>query len=292
MAAPGFEYMIWNSNLATACHAEYPKMHVVRVEGIYKDYLLGDQVVQALSNITLQIEQGVFLAISGPSGSGKTTLLNIIGCIDQPTKGRVFINDQDVTGWSNDKMADLRAHTIGFIFQTFNLLPVLSAAENVEYPLLYRKDVSREERQRRVKYFLDMVGLGGKGDHRPNQLSGGQRQRVAIARALAVQPAIVLADEPTANLDRATGSEILELMQNINKHLGTTFIFSTHDQRVIDLSNRLVRIEDGVMRELGVRRGNAWAMVPVASARKVSTPEIKDSPRASFGATESPGKET
>lgn len=267
-------------------------MHVVRVEGIYKDYLLGDQVVQALSNITLQIEQGVFLAISGPSGSGKTTLLNIIGCIDQPTKGRVFINDQDVTGWSNDKMADLRAHTIGFIFQTFNLLPVLSAAENVEYPLLYRKDVSREERQRRVKYFLDMVGLGGKGDHRPNQLSGGQRQRVAIARALAVQPAIVLADEPTANLDRATGSEILELMRNINKHLGTTFIFSTHDQRVIDLSNRLVRIEDGVMRELGVRRGSAWTMVPVASSRKESTPGVTDSLRASFGATGSPGQTT
>lgn len=236
-------------------------MHVVRVEQVFKDYLLGDQIIQALSNITLHIEQGVFLAISGPSGSGKTTLLNMIGCIDMPTEGRIFINDQDVTDWSGDRLSDLRARTIGFIFQTFNLLPVLSAAENVEYPLLYRTDVSKEERRRRVRHFLGMVGLSKYGDHRPNQLSGGQRQRVAIARALAIQPAIVLADEPTANLDRATGTEILHLMRNINRQLKTTFIFSTHDQRVIDMADRLVRIEDGILQELGIRRGDTWSTV-------------------------------
>ena len=236
-------------------------MHVVRIERVFKDYLLGDQIVQALSDITLHIEGGVFLAISGPSGSGKTTLLNLIGCIDRPTEGWIFINDQDVTGWSSDKLADLRARSIGFIFQTFNLLPVLTAAENVEYPLLYRADVSKTERQRRVKYFLDMVGLSKYGGHRPNQLSGGQRQRVAIARALVIQPAIVLADEPTANLDRTTGTEILQLMRSINQQLKTTFIFSTHDQRVIDMADRLVRIEDGVLQELGVRRGDHWGTV-------------------------------
>ncbi|MDI6745909.1 MAG: ABC transporter ATP-binding protein [Rhodocyclaceae bacterium] len=236
-------------------------MYVVQVENVFKDYLLGDQIVQALSNITLQIQRGVFLAISGPSGSGKTTLLNLIGCIDMPTEGRIFIEGQDVTDWSSDQLADLRARTIGFIFQTFNLLPVLSAAENVEYPLLYRRDVSKAERLRRVAYFLDMVGLARYAGQRPNQLSGGQRQRVAIARALAIHPTIVLADEPTANLDRNTGTEILELMRDINHKLGTTFIFSTHDQRVVDMADRLVRIEDGSLRELGIRRGSGWGTV-------------------------------
>lgn len=236
---------------------------VVRVERVFKEYLLGDQIVQALSDITLQIERGVFLAISGPSGSGKTTLLNLIGCIDRPTEGRIFIDDEDVTRLSSDALADLRAHKTGFIFQTFNLLPVLTAAENVEYPLLYRRDVSKQERRERVAHFLDMVGLSKYADHRPNQLSGGQRQRVAIARALAVEPAIVLADEPTANLDRATGTEILKLMRHINLKLGTTFIFSTHDSRVIEMADRLVRIEDGELRELGVRRGESWQIVRV-----------------------------
>lgn len=236
-------------------------MSVVRVENVFKDYLLGNQIVQALANITLDIEPGVFLAISGPSGSGKTTLLNLIGCIDMPTEGKIFINDKDVTGLSRDQLADLRSRTTGFIFQTFNLLPVLSAAENVEYPLLYRKDISKQERQQRVKYFLNMVGLSKYSANRPNQMSGGQRQRVAIARALAVQPAIILADEPTANLDKATGTDILHLMKKINETLKTTFIFSTHDQRVVDMADRLVRIEDGSILELGVRRNGQWAMV-------------------------------
>lgn len=228
-------------------------MSVVRIEHVYKDYQLGEQTVHALNDITWSIDAGVFLAISGPSGSGKTTLLNLIGCIDRPTQGRIFINEEDVSAKTPNQLADLRARSIGFIFQTFNLLPVLSAAENVEYPLLRRADVSPSERQRRVAYFLDIVGLGQFANHRPNQLSGGQRQRVAIARALAIQPSIVLADEPTANLDKATGREILTLMKDINRHLKTTFIFSTHDQKVIDRADRLVQMEDGRITAFGVR---------------------------------------
>jgi putative ABC transport system ATP-binding protein len=222
-----------------------PRMNVVRIENVYKDYQLGEQKVRALSNVSLTIESGVFLAIAGPSGSGKSTLLNLIGCIDTPSSGQLFINDQDVSGKTPDELADLRARTIGFIFQTFNLLPVLSAAENVEYPLLNRSDLTKAERRRRTDSFLELVGLGKYKSHRPNQLSGGQRQRVAIARALAISPAIVLADEPTANLDHATGSDVLELMRKINRELGTTFIFSTHDQRVMSMADRLVHIEDG-----------------------------------------------
>jgi len=235
-------------------------MSVVRIEHVYKDYLLGDQKVQALKDITLSFDPGVFLAISGPSGSGKTTLLNLIGCIDTPTSGKVYINDQDVSGRTPDELADLRGRTIGFIFQTFNLLPVLSAAENVEYPLLQRKDVSKEERQKRVAYFLDIVGLSKFADHRPNQLSGGQRQRVAIARALVILPSIVLADEPTANLDRKTGEEILLLMKQINRAFNTTFIFSTHDKRVIAKADRLVRVNDGEIYALGVWADDKWSL--------------------------------
>lgn len=235
-------------------------MSVVRLEHVYKDYLLGDQKVQALKDITLSFDPGVFLAIAGPSGSGKTTLLNLIGCIDTATSGKVFINDQDVSGRTSDQLADLRSRTIGFIFQTFNLLPVLSAAENVEYPLLQRRDVSESERKKRVDYFLDIVGLSKFSGHRPNQLSGGQRQRVAIARALAILPSIVLADEPTANLDHKTGEEILLLMKQINRAFNTTFIFSTHDKRVIAKADRLIRVEDGEVSALGVRTESKWSL--------------------------------
>jgi len=236
-------------------------MSVVRVEHVNKYYLLGEQKVQALKDITLAIEPGVFLAIAGPSGSGKTTLLNLIGCIDTPSSGKIFINDHDVSGQSPDQLADLRASSIGFIFQTFNLLPVLTAAENVEYPLLQRKVLSKAERRERVNYFLDMVGLSKFADHRPNQLSGGQRQRVAIARALVIKPAIVLADEPTANLDLATGKDILQLMKQINRRLNTTFIFSTHDRHVMAMADRLIRVEDGSITMLGTRTQNQWSMV-------------------------------
>ncbi|MBF1165250.1 ABC transporter ATP-binding protein [Dechloromonas agitata] len=243
-------------------------MSVVRIEHVYKDYQLGEQTVQALHDITWSIDAGVFLAISGPSGSGKTTLLNLIGCIDKPTRGRIFINEQDVSEKTPNELADIRARSIGFIFQTFNLLPVLSAAENVEYPLLRRPDISAQERKNRVAYFLDIVGLGKFANHRPNQLSGGQRQRVAIARALAIKPSIILADEPTANLDKATGREILRLMKQINRHLKTTFIFSTHDQKVIDHADRLVQVEDGYITAFGVRSqgDKTWNIARVRNA--------------------------
>jgi putative ABC transport system ATP-binding protein len=259
-------------------------MSVVRVENVYKDYVLGEQKVPALKNITLAIEPGVFLAIAGPSGSGKTTLLNLIGCIDTPTSGKIYINDRDVSGKTPDQLADLRARTIGFIFQTFNLLPVLTAAENVEYPLLQRPDLDKAGRKRRVDHFLDIVGLKPYAHHRPNQLSGGQRQRVAIARALAIQPSIVLADEPTANLDRATGKEILKLMKSINRKLGTTFIFSTHDRRVMAMADRLVRVADGAVSMLAVRTEGKWKSVrerkpvPPSDAALVASLDIQAAP--------------
>ncbi|HUW29111.1 MAG TPA: ABC transporter ATP-binding protein [Sulfuriferula sp.] len=236
-------------------------MSLVRVEGVTKEYLLGEQKVIALEDITLSIEEGVFLAIAGPSGSGKTTLLNIIGCIDNPTHGKVFIDDVEVTGRSPDELADLRARTTGFIFQTFNLFPVLTAEENVEYPLLQLPEVSRKERRKRVERFLKVVGLERYAKHMPNQLSGGQRQRVAIARALAINPRIVLADEPTANLDSKTGESILNLMKEINRRYGTTFIFSTHDRRVMAMADRLIRIEDGRVTMLGIKDDKKWKSV-------------------------------
>ena len=249
-------------------------MNVVQVDHVCKDYRLGEQTVRALDDVSLSIEEGVFLAIAGPSGSGKSTLLNLIGCIDTPTSGRVVIDGKDVSGQTPDQLADLRARTIGFIFQTFNLLPVLSAAENVEYPLLQMREIGRDERRSRVAKMLEIVGLSRFASHRPNQLSGGQRQRVAIARALVTRPRIVLADEPTANLDHQTGEGILALMQEINRKSGTTFIFSTHDRKVMSKANRLIRIEDGRVYQLGLRTEGGWVFVrPPGSRSKESKNE-------------------
>lgn len=231
---------------------------IAQIVNVTKEYALGEQRVCALRNVSLNVEDGVFLAIAGPSGSGKSTLLNLIGCIDSPTRGHIVINGQDVTGKNPDALASLRARTIGFIFQTFNLFPVLSAEENVEYPLLQLKEVSASERARRVQRYLYIVGLSHFARHRPNQLSGGQRQRVAIARALVMHPKIILADEPTANLDHKTGGRILRLMRQINRRTRTTFVFSTHDQQVIDMADRRVDLEDGEIVRLGVRRGAEW----------------------------------
>ena len=217
---------------------------LVRVVSVSKEYAFGKQQLQALKNVSLSVLKGEFLAIAGPSGSGKSTLLNLIGCIDSPTSGSVFIQNQKTSDRTPDQLANLRAHKIGFIFQTFNLLPVLSAFENVEYPLL-RFKLEKKKRRERVSKYLELVGVHEYAKHRPNQLSGGQRQRVAIARALITKPRIVLADEPTANLDHKTGGDILELMSCINREQGTTFIFSTHDPRVMEMAGRLVRIEDG-----------------------------------------------
>jgi len=234
---------------------------LVQVENVSKHYRLGDKQVPALEDVTLSIDEGVFMAIAGPSGSGKSTLLNLIGCIDIPTSGRILIDGRDTSGRTPDELAELRARSIGFIFQNFNLFPVLSAEENVEYPLLQFDELDREERRRRVARFLEVVQLTRFARHRPNELSGGQRQRVAIARALATHPRIVLADEPTANLDSRTGAGILELMKDVNRSSGTTFVFSTHDKKVIAKADRLVRIEDGHVRRLGVRTYDRWVIV-------------------------------
>jgi putative ABC transport system ATP-binding protein len=220
-------------------------MSAVRVEHVSKEYRLGSQTVHALQDISMVVAPGRFLAIAGPSGSGKTTLLNMIGCIDTPTRGDIFIGEEMVSRKTPDELAALRARTLGFVFQTFNLLPVLDAWENVEYPMLQRADLTKKERQERVRHYLDVVGLANRMRQRPNELSGGQRQRVAIARALAGGPSIILADEPTANLDSKTGESILALMKHINETEKTTFIFSTHDFRIMEMADRVVSVADG-----------------------------------------------
>jgi len=226
-----------------------PAETVVEIQGVSKEYVLGKQTVTALQDISLTISRGEFMALAGPSGSGKSTLLNLIGCIDTPTSGTVRIKGQNVSGKSADELADLRLNTLGFVFQTFNLLPVLSAWENVEYPLLQQHGLNKQTRQARVTHYLDVVGLERYAHHRPNELSGGQRQRVAIARALATRPSIVLADEPTANLDHKTGEGILQLMKQLNHEEGTTFIFSTHDRRVMEMADRVIELADGRITE-------------------------------------------
>jgi len=253
---------------------------VVRLEHVCKQFKLGDETVHAARDVSFDIEDKVFLAIAGPSGSGKSTLLNLIGCIDTPTSGRVIIDGTDVSDKTPNELAELRSHQISFIFQTFNLFPVLTAEENVEYPLLQRTDVSKAERQERVAFFLNTVGLSKYAKHRPNQLSGGQRQRVAIARALVTRPRIVLADEPTANLDHKTGEAILSMMRAINQAFETTFIFSTHDQRVMDMADRLVRVSDGEVTALGIRTGERWsfARVKVDSKRSEELQSLSKDP--------------
>lgn len=233
-------------------------MEIVRLEHVSKDYPLGAHRVQALTDISFTVEAGALLAIAGPSGSGKSTLLNLIGHIDVPNSGRVIVAGHDITGKSPDALADLRARTVGFVFQTFNLFPVLTAEENVEYPLLQMQEISKRERKYRVARLLQAVELEKYARHRPNQLSGGQRQRVAIARALVTRPKIVLADEPTANLDHKTGKGILTLMKALNRSLRTTFIFSTHDQKVINFADHYIGIEDGRLRFLGLRKADQW----------------------------------
>ncbi|SDT97232.1 ABC transporter ATP-binding protein [Desulfobacula phenolica] len=217
---------------------------IVKTEHVSKTFLLGKTQVQALTDISIKAFEGEFLAIAGPSGSGKTTLLNLIGCIDKPTKGIIKIDDEIVTGFSSNKLADIRLAKLAFIFQTFNLIPVLSACENVEYPLL-KTVKNKTERFDRVFYALQSVGLEKFVKHRPDELSGGQRQRVAIARALVTEPRIILADEPTANLDQKTGEDVLNIMKSINKDSNTLFIFSTHDPKVMQMASRIIRITDG-----------------------------------------------
>jgi putative ABC transport system ATP-binding protein len=218
---------------------------IVQLEDVVKEYPLGKVTVHALRGVSLSIERGEFIAIAGPSGSGKTTLLNQVGCVDTPTRGTVRIDGQSTGDLSEKDLTRLRLHKLGFIFQSFNLVPVLDLAQNVELPLLLQGGMTGKERAARVAEIIEKVGLAEQVGQRPNELSGGQRQRVAIARALVTRPAIVLADEPTANLDTVTGETILDLMRALNREQGTTFIFSTHDQRVMAHARRLVTLVDG-----------------------------------------------
>jgi putative ABC transport system ATP-binding protein len=227
-------------------------MSLIEMQNIRKDYHLGETVVHALQGIDLEIDTGEFVAIWGPSGSGKTTLLNLIGAIDEPTEGSLAIGGTDVHSLSDNRRSELRNETIGYIFQGFNLVPVLSALENVMLPLQIKGSASGEAREKAL-HRLREVGLTEFADHRPAKMSGGQQQRVAIARALVNDPALVIADEPTANLDSETARMIIAIMRDLNEKDAITFIFSTHDQRLLDRVKRLVRLEDGRIIDGGAR---------------------------------------
>jgi len=219
-------------------------MTVVKANNVVKDYGLNGQTVHALRGVNLEFEGGEFAAIAGPSGSGKSTFLHLVGCLDTLTNGNMIVGGSDTKQMSRNQLALLRRHSIGFIFQAYNLIPVLSVEENISFPLTLM-GVEKSEIKERTAKVLHEVGLEGMAKRRPKEMSGGQQQRVAIARALVKKPALILADEPTANLDSTIGREILELMVALNKSEGTTFIFSTHDQMVMDYARRLVRIRDG-----------------------------------------------
>ena len=219
-------------------------MHVIETKNISKLYKQADQDIIALNDVSISFEKGEFTAIVGPSGSGKTTFLNSIGGLDSPTSGKVLIEKKEITGLSSNQLIDFRLKNIGFVFQSYNLIPVLTAKENVEFIMLMQ-GLSKLYRHKRSIELLNSVGLEDQLNRRPNQLSGGQQQRVAVARALASKPKFVLADEPTANLDSSSTANLLDIMSKLNKTEKMTFIFSTHDQRVIDRANRIITLEDG-----------------------------------------------
>jgi len=219
-------------------------MHIIEIKNITKVYQETKVPVHALNGINLSIEAGEFTAIKGPSGSGKSTLLNMVGGLDIPTSGRVLISDTDISTYSEHQLINFRLQNIGFIFQSYNLIPVLTALENVEFIMLLQNR-PKKERHERAMHLLDAMGLADRAHNRPNELSGGQQQRVAVARALASKPRFILADEPTANLDSASTSNLLDIMANMNREEHVTFIFSTHDQRVITKARRIITLEDG-----------------------------------------------
>jgi putative ABC transport system ATP-binding protein len=218
---------------------------IVAAQDVAKVYQLGKTEVHALRHVDLVVQRGEFLSIAGPSGSGKTTLLNLVGGVDVPTSGTVWVDGEDTSRLTERALTRLRLDHIGFIFQTFNLVAVLTVFQNVEFPLLLQGRMTAAERKRRVNELLEAVGLADHARHRPSELSGGQRQRVAVARALVARPPLVLADEPTANLDSKTGGTIIDLMREMNRRDGTTFIFSTHDPKVMAHASAIVRLEDG-----------------------------------------------
>lgn len=219
-------------------------MAIIRVDSVSKIYYQGRVSFKALDQVSLDIEKGEFVALAGPSGSGKTTLLNLIGSLDVPDQGEVFFNQQNLSELNDGQKADLRLQQIGFVFQAYNLIPVLTAAENIDYILLLQK-VEKSLRAQKVSDILQEVGLAEKATNRPDELSGGQQQRVAVARAIITDPQVVLADEPTANLDSTTGRKLLEMMKQMNRSKQVTFIFATHDPMVMDFADRLVSLKDG-----------------------------------------------
>jgi len=225
----------------------------VQVKNVHKNYLLKGETIQALRGVDIEIERGEYLSVMGPSGSGKTTLFNIIGGIDHPTEGTVVIDNVDLSEMSSKELAWLRSRKIGYIFQTFNLIPVLSALDNVALPMIFT-GMPPEERIKKATELLNLVGLGDRLDHRPTQLSGGQQQRTAIARALANDPTIILADEPTGNLDLATGFSIVQLLYRLKVEKNTTVICATHDLKMIDVSDRVLFLRDGLIESSEKRR--------------------------------------
>ncbi len=225
-------------------------MTIIELSDVRKTYPLGKVQVEAVKGVSFRIEKGEFISIAGPSGSGKSTILNMIGLIDTPTSGEVQIEGKPVSGLKDKELTRLRHDTIGFIFQSFNLVPVLNVYENIEFPLLLGKQtMTKAEKKDWIDFLIKEVGLEQWRNHRSNELSGGQRQRVAIARALVCKPAIVLADEPTANLDSATGEQIIELMKKINREMQTTFVFSTHDMKIVEIADHVIRLKDGLVSE-------------------------------------------
>ncbi|GAB1481871.1 ABC transporter ATP-binding protein [Treponema sp.] len=225
-------------------------MAIITLTDVKKTYPLGKTQVQAVKGVSFEISKGDFITIAGPSGSGKSTILNLIGCIDTPSGGRVEIDGMDISRLNDKELTILRHQTLGFIFQSFNLIPVLNVFENIEFPLLLgAKPEAKSKRKEWVDYLMEEVGLGDWAKHKANELSGGQRQRVAIARALVTKPKIVLADEPTANLDSSTGEAIIELMKSMNQELGTTFVFSTHDMKIVDIADHVIKLRDGLISE-------------------------------------------
>ncbi|HKJ82668.1 MAG TPA: ABC transporter ATP-binding protein [Mariprofundaceae bacterium] len=232
---------------------ETPHAHIVRMQAVSKLYMQGKITVTALDRVTLEVDEGDFAALCGPSGSGKSTLLNLVGGLDEPSEGRIWLENRDLAEYSRSQVARVRRDRIGFVFQAYNLVPVMTAYENAEF-VLRLQSVPDAERHERVMAVLQEVGLDGLEHRRPDEMSGGQQQRVAIARAIVTRPAIVLADEPTANVDSVTADAILDLMQKLNREEGITFLFSTHDQRLMARTHRLIYMRDGRIERDDIRR--------------------------------------